>query len=455
MEKKTKILAGVTQPNGFVKRARAEIALWWKHMTLWRLLKLFSGVAAAIPGISLLFVLFWQIGTEMFDQSLAIQPISTPDALIKHGYSPNVAAQRIADAIDVWIRAAKTNMKAEHAFASIDAGRVITPDSHNSAAGLISSLMHFLHLSNRVFVAGEITELIDSKGSDPRYVLTVRTSGDVAPLTPTLSMDELFRMGARHILASTQPYIIASADFESDLKRHNDWNGKTTSACSSDFQRSFFDANTIISTRAWGQPDVILAYNLRGVIHKYCAELPAAISDYRAAIAQDQTIAIFHANYGAALLATGDPKVIPEARRQVEYAVDHGIDDSFTHTVLGDVFLAERNPQQAEHEYRYAIQRDNSYSDAHSALADALRTRRAWTEAITEYRTTIQFTPNDSDARSGLAQSLLMRQHGSPSQARADWNAACEQFNVFRQLRPRDKRFNVQLSNCSRSRTFR
>src|SRR5206468_1838071 len=87
--------------------------------------------AAFLPGLAALFAIL-QLGSQAMDRSLQIEPISVPKSLNESGYTPDVIALKLNDAIKSTIERAATRMKLE--ATQVTSGETITPAATGSFA---------------------------------------------------------------------------------------------------------------------------------------------------------------------------------------------------------------------------------------------------------------------------------------------------------------------------------
>jgi tetratricopeptide (TPR) repeat protein len=386
----------------------------------------FRVLIAYVPAALAALALVWQVGTELFDSSLAVEPISVPSSLDGRGYTPAVVAQKLSDAVGTIMSQATTRMKRERvAVGSVDPDALI-PASNSQFAAFVSSALHFFHLSSRTYVSGEITEM------NGRYSLTLRMGGHMSASRtagPAGNPDILFAAAAREIIWRTQPFVLASADYAA----------KNPSKAKD-------EADAIIATYPENDPNVALAHNLKGNIHLDENQRTAAESEYREAMRLAPKLGTPHYNLGNLYLDEGkNEKAIEEyntalaiepdfalphlglgnafsARKRTDDAIDQfrlaiALDPraAYAHSGLGQALIAHRDPAQGLKELQIAVSLSPSDPVLHYELANALKARKDWDGAMSEYRAAIALAPNQAYTHFWLADAIVYKIQNSPN----------------------------------------
>ncbi len=340
----------------------------------------FQVLVAYVPAALAALALVWQVGAELFDNSLAVEPISVPSSLEGRGYTPAVVAQKLGDAVGAVMSQATTRMKRERVAAgSVDRDALIPP-SNSQFAAFVSSALHFFHLSSRTYVSGEITEM---KG---RYTLTLRMGGPASrTLGPADDPGILFAAAAREIIWRTQPFVLASADYAA----------KNPSKAKS-------EADAIIATYPQSDPGVALAHNLKGNIYIDENRRAAAESEYREAM-----------------------RLAPKLGTPLYN--------------LGNLYLDEAKSEKAIEEYDAALAVEPDFALPHLGLGNAFSAQKRYDDAIDEFRLAIKLDPHIAQAHSGLGQALIaQKDSGAGPEGTAD-RVVAQSFGPGAALRTRKR----------------
>ncbi len=292
-------------------------------------------IATIIPMIWILGAILCQVAIEVFDESLAIEPISVPSSVEALGYTPDVVAARLGDEILSIRSNAASLMKLQSIAVGKSAASMITPDSTGSVV-VISSVLRFLHLSRRTYVTGEIT----AEENGYRLRLRVAGYGGIIGSGPEAksSVEELFHDAAHDLMLETEPYIVGVLEYKADhleVVEH-------------------IARDAIVSCRVRPNADMCaaLAHNLLGAVHFKLGKKHEAETEVE----------------------------FKEAEVEFENAV-HLADLAMFHENRGEVFQAQamnlikrRLPAQQEFgaailEYQKAISLDGNYESPHLHLA--------------------------------------------------------------------------------------
>jgi tetratricopeptide (TPR) repeat protein len=401
-------------------------------------------LVTAVPVAAAAVALVWQLGVEVFDDSLAIEPISVPSSLSGEGYTPEVVAQRLNDAVAAIMTKADTRMRREHIAAGEP--QALVPASGSQFASLISSALHFFHLSSRSYVTGEIVE------KHGRFSLTVRMGGRLAgskTLGPTDDPDALFALAAREIVWRSQPYILASYDAKNPALAQS-------------------EVDSIIGRYPESDPNVAYAHNLKGIILHDMKQQAAAMAEYREAIRLAPRLAVPHHNLGNLYEGTNrHAEAIEEFKTSIaldpgfalpyqglggvflnekrygeaiaQYKIAIGIDPSFTiaHLDMGVALLRSGDTATGLRELRISVAQDPSRAFLHKELAYWLARLQDWDGAIVQYRAALAIAPNDADTHFRLVDAVMFKaKAASPDHAAALLAAACDEAREAARLKP-------------------
>lgn len=419
----------------------------------------FRVLIAYVPAALAALALVWQVGTEVFDSSLAVEPISVPSSLEGRGYTPAVVAQKLNDAVGTIMSQATTRMKRERVAVGSGDQDALIPPSNSQFAAFVSSALHFFHLSSRTYVSGEITEM---KG---RYSLTLRMGGHMSAsrtLGPADDPDTLFAAAAREIIWRTQPFVLASADYAA----------KNPSKAKG-------EADAIIAAYPESDPNVALAHNLKGNIHLDENRRAAAESEYREAMRLAPKLGTPHYNLGNLYLdERKSEKAIEEYNTALaiepDFALPHlGLGNSFSaqkryddaidqfrlaikldphiayaHSGLGQALIAHKDSAQGLKELQIALSLSPSDPVLHYELANALKTRKDWDGAMNEYRAAIAIAPNQASTHFWLADTIIFKIQNSPGLDDASLaklaGEVCDEAGAASRLQPDSQYYESQ-----------
>ncbi len=255
-----------------------------------------------------------------------IESIGVPQTLVDQGLTADIAASRIWDGLQDTVRKSRT---AKESISAIPDARRVEFSFPDSGFSIESLVFHLRRLVNayETRIAGEIV-CADAKceRSGMRLRLRVVREGveliDLPPIGNRAERDYFADAGAR-VLSILDPFVALAA--------------------LSDTQplRATILARRLIRAH---HKDAKWALNLVGLIRLAEGDLPAAIEEFRAAIALDASFEQAHANLGEALLRQGDVKAA-EAEFKGMRARD--ADSVWALQGLSEVALAKNDPQGA------------------------------------------------------------------------------------------------------------
>jgi hypothetical protein len=203
-----------------------------------------------------------------------IRSLSVPQALADSGYTPEVAGDRLRDALTEFIDAANLRMHSPEMALPGELPDVVVPSVGISLDAIMASVRTLLGITRSRTITGEFTV------AGGRLWLRLRidgrelyTSGEgVDPERP----DDLLKTAAPAVLSEIKPYIVAS------------------SLASSDPAQALDRIDAIISQYPESDDNVVWAYNLRGYIYLKQKDYAHAIEALNKAIRLDGHIATFH-----------------------------------------------------------------------------------------------------------------------------------------------------------------
>jgi Tfp pilus assembly protein PilF len=304
---------------------------------------------------------------------ISIAPIAVPEDLAKNGFTADVAAERLEDALNDIVTRAHSVRKGPDVARQADLPSIVVPSTSLSIEALAAQIRRFLRIESRSNVSGEITTV------DDKLWLRLRMNGQdlfvsakgVGPKHP----GDLFAAAAEQIFEKTDPYILAASlsDTEPDkclekAKRIIDLPPTDPMAAwAHTFVVGFLldKMGLLDHSVAWAH--TLVGYVLRDKQHN---DNDTAILEYRLAIELDPWQTVHHNNLGVALR---DQSKTEEAIAEYKKAIDLDPRFAMAHNNLGVALYNQHNTDEAVVEYRKAIELDPSYANAHRNLSIALR----------------------------------------------------------------------------------
>ncbi|MEO4042320.1 tetratricopeptide repeat protein [Hoeflea sp. CAU 1731] len=306
------------------------------------------------------FLAFLAVYLAFSERKLIVEPIKAPAMLTQLGYSGDVAADRLVDAINDVEQAAKVRRN------NLD----VIPRSRNveitvPEVGTLfdTSLYYVKQLFSRqdIQIAGEFicsTRECDTEGIYLR--LRVLGGADATVNLETIGdsstsgwEDKYFRSAAIDLLEKIDPYVAAAYYYDRKPDR----------------------AATIIRRILRGshtKEDIALANNLLGVMDLHSGRYTSAIDYFSNAIEIEPELTEAYSNWGNALLS------------------QHRTDEAIA-------------------KYEMAIRLDPEFASAHANIADALMRLGNVDEAIEKYRTAINIDPNIAYAYANLGDAFARK----------------------------------------------
>ncbi len=265
------------------------------------------------------------VGQFRRDQVI-IEPIGVPAAMAERGMTADVAASRIWDGLLDVSLAAKTT---KQSIAALPDSRHVEFSFPDSGLSIESLVYHVRKLFNayETRIAGEFVCADPACApADARLRLRViRDDVELVDLPPVGDRSEraYFADAASGVLAVLDPFVAISA------------NAETQPLKATVLARRMIRAH---------HPDAKWAHNLIGRIRIDHNDLPAAIGEFRAALALDPAFRPARNNLANSLLASGDI-----AGAKAEFAEVRRLDprDVIAAEGVADIALAENRPDEA------------------------------------------------------------------------------------------------------------
>ncbi len=340
-----------------------------------------------------LFLITLAIYFAFSRNQIVIETITVPKPLLAIGYTEEVAAHRLSDAIKeieqaVWVRRPALEVLTEAQQVDIKIPEVGT---------LFDTALYYAKVmfSNQdTTVAGEFICGSADCGLADVY-LRLRVFGE-RPTTVNLPAirdapgiaweDHYFRQAALGVLSEVQPYFVAAYYIDRDP-------GQTRRIA-----RSILRAEQDAKNEA-------LVYNMIGVSHLHEGRYDDAIGFFRKALTKDDRLVEAHSNWGNALLGKSR---YDEAVEKYDDALR--IDPAYAaaHSNIGDALLRQNQigPAIAQYEKAIEIDSENAYAyvnlgsaltrhgDARGRLGEEEERRVAYDRAFTQFRDAVEVNPH-------------------------------------------------------------
>jgi tetratricopeptide (TPR) repeat protein len=402
-------------PAGNASRWWERAALLWKGLVKFALQLV--GVVIFVGIIAILIDFLTQ-------RTIAIEPISVPRRFANNGYTPDVAARRLRDALNKYAEDANThtispewNKYAKNTNARMrnpelalrgDLPEFVVPTIGLSLEGVVAYIRIFFPDTRRRNISGEFIII------ENQLRLLLRKNGIVfytgADAVDLKNLDALFAAAAPKVFEVTEPYYNAMALSQTDPMKGLEM------------------AKRIVDDWPDSDPNVIWSYILVGSILQNKHRLDEAIFEYRNAIRLDPDFATAHYNLGSALY---EQDKIDDAIAEYRNAI--GLDPHFAsvHAGLASAFnvrgkISKSKAQQdlAIAEYRKAINRDPGNATAHYNYGLALRGQGKLQQAIDEFMKTVGLNPRHAAAHYDLG--ITLHGQGKTDEAIRELHKAIE-----------------------------
>jgi Tfp pilus assembly protein PilF len=292
----------------------------------------FYSIITKLPWAIAAFTIIALVIRGLTEHVTVIEPIMVPKVLAESGYTQEVAARRLRDAMATFVASANTRMDQPEVALNSELPNVVVPTVGISLDAFMSSMRTLLRITRTQSIAGELTiankELLLRLRLNGREFYTSTQGGD--PEKP----DEVLKTAAPEALKKIRPYVVA------------------VSLRNTDPEASLDLANWIISELPEHNENVAWAYNLKGNLLRERRNFPSA-----------------EEAYGRALLLGRNSKIKANA-----------------HNNLGLLLQDRKELQKAADEYRKAIDLDQNFPTAHYNLGRVLRVLGHNEKAIAAFR---------------------------------------------------------------------
>lgn len=181
------------------KRAAKAALQFWKELSsfIWSLIWLAIAVLIAVLLIE-----------GLTGRMVAIEPITVPKRLEENGFTAQVAAQRLRDALNGFAKTVRTHMKNPKIQLHGEELNIVVPAVGLSLDAIVAMMRTFFHSDYRKNISGDLiisgTKLWLRLRLNGMQFYNSTEGGD--PDNP----DQLFDAAAQAVLGKTYPYIVAS-----------------------------------------------------------------------------------------------------------------------------------------------------------------------------------------------------------------------------------------------------
>jgi tetratricopeptide (TPR) repeat protein len=315
------------------RAAREERTVWQRIgqalATAWKLLV--TAVLSLVSVLTFMFIgaLLWD---DLTEKTIAISPIAVPRILAENGYTADVAAQRLQDAL----KKVADDAHAEHELEVLqqaDIPSIVVPTVGLSLETIASDIRTYFQIDRRRNISGEITNLQNQLWLrlriDGQFIIT--SDKGVDPEHP----DDLLAPAAEKVFEQTDPSIAAAASLRDpdsgkslEIAKHNE-------------------------SAPW-------AHNMEGIILSHQHKTKEAIAEYQKAIELDPHLAAAHHNLAVSLREQGQTEeAIGEYRKAIE--LDPRL--AAAHQNLAIILRTQGNAKEADAEDQKAKQLGAKHPD--------------------------------------------------------------------------------------------
>jgi tetratricopeptide (TPR) repeat protein len=322
--------------------------------------------------------------------STVIGLISVPRELVERGYTSDVAAGRLRDAMLKFANDANTQMKGPQLALHGDLPDIIVPTVGISLDAITSTLHTLFRITRSRTLTGEVT--IKDKLLWLRLRLDDGELYDSSRGVDRENPDDLFMAAVPKIFEVIRPYFVV------------------VSITDKDPANALEVVSQYIDRLPETDENVAWLYNLKGNIHKDRKDYNAASDAYTKAYTLNPNFATAHYNMAVLFdiyLGHTDEAI-------AEYRKASAIDPKYapSHNNLGVLLKRRGHTDEAIAEYRKASANDPKYAPSHNNFGVLLKEQGHTDEAIAEYRKAIEIDPNSALAQQNL--DAVLKLQGKP-----------------------------------------
>ena len=399
-------------------RTARAVALELLHpMRIWRgallLWKALGSLVIALAGTIAVIVVAILLIQGLMRRTVAIEPISVPKELADKGYSPDVAAARLRDAMHALVARADARTEGPNIAMRGEVPDIVVPTVGISVDNIVTAIRGFLHSNRRRSVSGEFVI------AEGRLWLRLRLNGKQIYASgsggPVERPDALIAAAVPSVLKEIDPLVVAAyllwykdeqaralAILDQVLEGQipSDWNQADpfVMKAAADINSRDYAAATAAAKEAIGlQPRYAPAHIVSGDVLKAQHQSDAALGEYRLALRLDPENSVAPTRIAGVLRAQ---KKTTEAAKYVRAVIAKHPRRPGYHVSLGWMLREQPDKVGADAEfdkavtlYRERLQEDPDNAAIHEGLGEALHAARRLEEAAAVYREAISLEP--------------------------------------------------------------
>jgi tetratricopeptide (TPR) repeat protein len=432
--------------NRRIKRLARRVFLSLKGLLglVFSNLKGLPGLVLRVAGAIAVIVVVVLLVIELTRHQMEIQPISAPKSLAEAGYSPEVAAVRLRDAMGrLAAQAATAGGQALTISMRGEMPDIVVPTVGLSVSTLGAYLQHFFGYSSRTTIGGELT------GSEQRFTLLLRLNGEVifrSPEPVTMDrLDDVWAKAAEAVMLEISPYRALLALYNTNpeaamslagkiIRRYppNDENVAWARLVRGSDLLSFFQYGAAerefrevlrqadaAGPRLYWNPFatpasyVAPAQFYLGVTLLNRGRAAEAYPELRKAVRLDPNDPGAHYYLGRAAQAlkktteAGVEFATTWAIYRRSLAEEHGPKSARAHISFGSALQQQNNEEEGLAQLRWAVELDPGSDYAHGRFCDGLRRAKRLDEALTECRQAVSLGRQRAENQISLAKVLI------------------------------------------------
>jgi tetratricopeptide (TPR) repeat protein len=365
-------------------------------------------IVVKLPWLAAIVLIAVLLVQGLTQRTTAIDPLSVPKTLAESGYTPEVAAQRLRDALGQFAGDAEKELKSSTISLRAELPNIVVPTVGLSLDAITSSVRTFFGSARRRTISGEFTV------KDNLLWLRLRIDGQeqynslkgVHPEKP----DELLADAASAIFDGIQPYFVAA------------WHRYRDPATALEL------ADKIIARLPDSDENVAWLYDLKGAIYLELHDSDKAMKELEKAIQFNPRIPFVHRDVGWVLY---EQKKYDGAMAAFRRALRLDPKDAFAQCGVGDVYLAQKKYDEATAAYRKAIALNPKFPVGHAGLGDVFVAQKKYDEAAAAYRESTRVDPKYVGGRIGAASMLYLQGRNDEAIAVAHEAIRLEPKNAF------------------------
>ncbi len=422
-----------SRPKGFTRRMRrASARLFGAAKQIPDLIKWFFWVVVGVGVTALLIANVWGRAT-------ALEPISVPKALTERGYTSDVAANRLRDAMSKFAAEAlnrftltqNSQFKGENIALEAEVPNVVVPTTGISLDNVANSIRSFFGIKRRRSISGEIFE--------ENGLLWLRLRLDGEELYSSRSgadqkkPDRLLVNAVPRIFEVIQPYLHASHEPDSDealkiadgviarLPGSNEnsvWCRILQGAIYAE-QKKYARARRSLKKASGFAPHLALPHALLGLVLEREGDHVGAVAKYSEAISIDPHYVRALHGRGNVYRSIGNyDRAISDYTEAIRAETLAGYRDARLAPIYlnrGLAHFSKPDLDRAIADYTEAIRLDRKFARPYHARGNAYRRQGNFDSAIRDYSKAFRHDPSDSGARSNRGFLNYMMGHYSPA----------------------------------------